>query len=129
MVPAGHPLSRLKKVEFAQTLAWEQVSLPSTSAVQVLLARAAAVEGKMLAHRVLVSNFDAALRVVRANLAISVVPREVALPFAQTAPIRVVPLSDPWARRRFAICYRSAQMLAPAAQLLVSHLAGLGRQE
>ncbi|MNT70998.1 LysR substrate binding domain protein [compost metagenome] len=103
--------------------------MPALSAVQVLLARAAAVEGKMLAHRVLVSNFDAALRVVRANLAISVVPREVALPFAQTAPIRVVPLSDPWARRRFAICYRSAQMLAPAAQLLVSHLAGLGRQE
>ena len=73
------------------------------------------------------SNFDAALRVVRANLAISVVPREVAQPFAQLAPVRIVPLSDPWAQRRFAICYRSAQWLPPAAQLLVGHLAGLGR--
>jgi DNA-binding transcriptional LysR family regulator len=97
--------------------------------VQVLLARAAAVEGKTLAHRVLVSNFDAALRVVRANLAISVVPREVALSFAETAPIRVIPLSDIWARRRFAICYRSAQALSPAGRLLVEHLARLGRSE
>lgn len=40
----------------------------------------------MLAHRVLVSNFDAALRVVRANLAISVVPREVALPLPRLRP-------------------------------------------
>ena len=80
----------------------------------------------MLAHRVLVSNFDAALRVVRANLAISVVPREVAQPFAQLAPVRIVPLSDPWARRRFAICYRSASALPPAAQLLVGYLARQG---
>lgn len=82
----------------------------------------------MLAHRVLVSNFDAALRVVRANLAISVVPQEVALPFADIAPVRVVPLSDPWARRRFAICFRSADALTSAARLLVDHLARLGRQ-
>mgnify|MGYP006189931413 CR=1 FL=1 len=81
------------------------------------------MEGKTLAHRVLVSNFDAALRVVRANLAISVVPREVAAPFAQTAPVRIVPLSDAWAQRRFAICYRDEQALSPAAQLLVKHLA------
>jgi DNA-binding transcriptional LysR family regulator len=36
--------------------------------------------GKTLRHRVIVSNFEAALRVVRAGLAISLVPREVAEP-------------------------------------------------
>ena len=123
----SHPVAQLQSVRFADVLEHEFVSMPALSAVQVLLARAAAVEGKMLAHRVLVSNFDAALRVVRANLAISVVPREVAQPFAQLAPVRIVPLSDTWAQRRFAICYRSAQWLPPAAQLLVGHLAGLGR--
>ena len=123
----SHPVAQLQSVRFADVLEHEFVSMPALSAVQVLLARAAAVEGKMLAHRVLVSNFDAALRVVRANLAISVVPREVAQPFAQLAPVRIVPLSDPWAQRRFAICYRSALWLPPAAQLLVGHLAGLGR--
>ncbi len=125
----SHPVAQLQSVRFADVLEHEFVSMPALSAVQVLLARAAAVEGKMLAHRVLVSNFDAALRVVRANLAISVVPREVAAPFAQTAPVRIVPLSDAWAQRRFAICYRDEQALSPAAQLLVQHLACASAQE
>ena len=125
----SHPVAQLQSVRFADVLGHEFVSMPALSAVQVLLARAAAVEGKTLAHRVLVSNFDAALRVVRANLAISVVPREVAAPFAQTAPVRIVPLSDAWAQRRFAICYRDEQALSPAAQLLVQHLARASAQE
>ena len=124
---ASHPVAQRQSVRFAEVLDHEFVSMPALSAVQVLLARAAAVEGKLLAHRVQVSNFDAALRVVRANLAISVVPQEVALPFADIAPVRVVPLSDTWARRRFAICFRSGAALAPAARLLVDHLAGLAR--
>ena len=125
----SHPVAQLPAVRFADVLGYEFVSMPALSAVQVLLARAAAVEGKTLAHRVLVSNFDAALRVVRANLAISVVPREVAAPFAQTAPVRIVPLSDAWAQRRFAICYRDEQALSPAAQLLVQHLARASAHE
>ncbi|MFY3385236.1 LysR family transcriptional regulator [Paracidovorax sp. MALMAid1276] len=122
----SHPVAQLQSVRFADVLEHEFVSMPALSAVQVLLARAAAVEGKLLAHRVLVSNFDAALRVVRANLAISVVPREVAQPFADSAPVRIVPLSDTWARRRFAICYRSGHRLPLAAQLLVDYLARQG---
>nr|WP_255593883.1 LysR family transcriptional regulator [Acidovorax sp. sic0104] len=125
---ASHPAAQRQSVRFADVLDHEFVSMPALSAVQVLLARAAAVEGKMLAHRVQVSNFDAALRVVRANLAISVVPQEVALPFADIAPVRVVPLGDSWARRRFAICFRSTEALTPAARLLVDHLARMGRR-
>ncbi|ART54630.1 LysR family transcriptional regulator [Acidovorax carolinensis] len=121
-----HPVAQASSVCFADVLGYEFVSMPALSAVQVLLARAAAVEGKALAHRVLVSNFDAALRVVGANLAISVVPREVAEPFALTAPVRIVPLSDSWAQRRFAVCYRSSQALPPCARLLVDHLARAG---
>ncbi|UOB06797.1 LysR family transcriptional regulator [[Acidovorax] ebreus] len=117
-----HPVAQSARVRFADVLGHEFVSMPALSAVQVLLARAAAVEGKMLAHRVQVSNFDAALRVVRANLAISVIPREVAEPFAAATGVRVIPLADGWARRRFAICFRSEEGLSPAARLLVEHL-------
>jgi DNA-binding transcriptional LysR family regulator len=67
---------------------------------------------------------DVALRVVRANLAISVVPCEVARPFAELAPVHIVTLSAPWAQRRFTICYRNAHHAPPlAAQLLVDYLA------
>ena len=59
---------------------------------------------------------------VRANLAISVIPEEVAAPFAATTGVRVIPLADDWARRRFALCFRDAAGLSPAARLLLEHL-------
>lgn len=123
VVPAGHPLARLKKVRFEQTLDFEHVSLPVNSAVQVMLQRQAARIGKPLRRRVVVTNFEASLRVVRAGLAISVVPREVAEHHADAFGLRILPLEEPWAERRFILCFRDAQSLSPAAQLLVDHLA------
>jgi DNA-binding transcriptional LysR family regulator len=71
---------------------------------------------------VVVTNFEAALRVVRAGLAISLVPFEVAEAYVAAYGLKVVPLAEPWAERRFIICFRDAQALSPAAQLLVDHL-------
>ena len=123
----SHPLAGHDSLAFEQTLDYEHVSLPVQSAVQVLLQRAAALRGKAIVHRVIVSNFEAVLRVVRANLAISVVPREVAEPYARTYGLRVMPLTDDWARRRFAICFRDEAGLSAAARVLVRHLADTSR--
>ncbi|SFC67150.1 transcriptional regulator, LysR family [Polaromonas sp. OV174] len=123
VVHPSHPLAAHETLSLEQTLDYEHVSLPVSSAVQVLLQRAAALKGKVIVHRVIVSNFEAAMRVVRANLAISVVPREVAEPYAATYGLCVLPLLEPWAKRRFAICYRDESGLSAAAQLLVRHLA------
>ncbi len=122
VVPRGHPLARLRTLDFAQTLDWDHVSLPVNSAVQVMMQRHAQALGRTLKHRVAVSNFEAALRVVRAGLAISVVPREVASPLATAYGLKVIPLADAWARRRFIICFRDAKQLPPAATLLVDYL-------
>src|SRR4029078_11510920 len=91
---ASHPLAVRETLSFEQKLGYEHVSLPAQSAVQVLVQRGAALQGDAIVHRVIVSNFEAALRVVRANLAISVVPREVADPYARTYGLRGVPLTD-----------------------------------
>lgn len=127
----SHPIARMAQsaaVHFSDVLDYEHVSMPALSAVQILLTRAAAQEGKALRHRVHVSNFDAALRVVQANLAISVVPREVALSFAANTDVRVIPLADNWAQRQFAISYRDAALLSSAAKALLSHLAAQSPQ-
>ncbi|MGZ5848727.1 MAG: LysR substrate-binding domain-containing protein, partial [Ramlibacter sp.] len=123
VVPGKHPLARSRSLRLEQTLDYEHVSLPVNSAVQVMLQRQAAARGRQLRQRVVVTNFEAALRVVRAGLAISVVPREVAQLQAAAYGLRLVPLAEPWAERRFIICFRDAQLLSPAAQLLVEHLA------
>lgn len=125
VVPAGHPLAARRKLRFADTLDYEHVSLPVNSAVQLMLQRQAAQAGRTVNHRIVVTNFEAALRVVHAGLAISLVPREVAEPVAAAMGLQLIPLAESWAQRRFILCYRDAQILTPAAKLLVEHLASL----
>jgi DNA-binding transcriptional LysR family regulator len=123
VVPPGHPLAARKSLRFVDTLDYEHVSLPVNSAVQVMLARVAAQAGRTIRHRVVVNNFEAALRVVRAGLAISLVPQEVTELQVAAYGLRVIPLREPWAQRRFIVCFRDPNSLTPAAQLLVEHLA------
>jgi DNA-binding transcriptional LysR family regulator len=118
----SHPIARRRRCSFEETLEFDHVGLPPSTAVHTMLARAAAIIGRPLSYRAVVSTFDAALRCVRAGLGIAVVPREVVDPMVQSFGLRVVPLSDTWAERRFAICFRSEANLSPAAQLLVAHL-------
>lgn len=125
VVPPGHPLVGHASVRFVETLEFEHVSLPVNSAVQVRLRQYAAELGQPLRHRVVVTNFEAALRVVRAGLAISLVPREVAAPLAAAHGLHMVALDETWARRRFIICFRDTQSLTPSAQLLLDYLAAL----
>ena len=125
VVPARHPLAARRKLRFADTLDYEHVSLPVNSAVQVRLQRHAAELGRPLRHRVVVTNFEAALRVARAGLAISLVPFEVAEPLAAAYALKLLPLDEPWAERRFIICFRDVEALTPSARLLLDYLSAL----
>ena len=122
VVHPSHPLAQRKRCSFKETLDHQHVGLEASSAVNVMLARAAAIAGKRLAYRSTVSNFEAALRVVRANLGLSIIPKEVAASHADALGLKVIPLSDPWAQRRFAICYRDKEHLPRAAALLLEYL-------
>jgi DNA-binding transcriptional LysR family regulator len=93
-----------------------------------MLGRAAAAAGHSIRYRAEVSTFEAALRVVRSGLGISVVPQEVAQPLADTFKLAIIPLVDVWAERRFAICFQDERSLSPAAQLLAEHLAAAARE-
>ncbi len=122
----SHPIAqRRKRCAFADTLAFDHVGLPAPTAVHTMLARAAAIIGHPISYRAVVSTFDASIRCVRAGLGIAVVPREVADPVAASYGVKVLPLTDKWAQRRFAICFHDEKKLSPAARLLVGHLAAL----
>ena len=121
-VPRGHPLCALKTVRYADTLAFEHVIMPVNSAVEVMLQREASLLGQRLQHRVIVTNFEAALRVVRAGLAIALVPREVTTLYAEAYGLAILPLQENWSRRRFILCHRGEDQLSPAAQLLLNYL-------
>ncbi|MFL6662817.1 MAG: LysR family transcriptional regulator [Rhizobacter sp.] len=121
-VNAEHPLAARKSLRFEQTLDHEHVGLQPSSAVHRMLQRAAARVGRTVTYRVIVSSFEAAFRVVAANLGISVVPVEVGGPYARMLGVRLVPLTDAWTRRSFAVCFADYEALQPAARRLVEHL-------
>lgn len=118
-----HALARRKSLRFEQTLDHDHAGLPPAMAVNAMLHRAAARAGRALTYRVMVSNFDGAMRVVRANLGVSVIPREVAAPQVAAGHLVAVPLQDAWARRRFALCFRERHQLSAAAAHLLDFLA------
>ena len=62
------------------------------------------------------------MRIVAANLAIAVVPREVVGTSARTLGLPLIPLTDTWARRRFVICTRPDVPMSATVHLLVSFL-------
>jgi len=122
VVHPDHPLAHRRQCAFVDTLAWEHVGLAPTSAANLMQARVAAMAGLQMRYRAVVSNFESALKVVRANLGISIIPREIAEPYAGTFPVCVVPLSDAWAKRRFVIARRENLPLPKAAALLADFL-------
>lgn len=122
VVPERHPLARHDKVRFEQTLGYAHAGLPVNSATQMLMQREAAQIGRTLAQQIVVSTFETAVRVVRTGAAICIAPREIAQPLAESYRIKLVELDEPWARRKFVICYRSLLELSPAARLLVDYL-------
>jgi DNA-binding transcriptional LysR family regulator len=122
VLPPDHALARKRRLSFVETLAYDQIEIQPGSIVQAALRRAAALAGRTLNHRIQVSTFDAACRSVAAGLGIAVSPREAAETYVQAQKLRMLPLNDAWATRRFVICLRSRDALTAAARLLVDHL-------
>ncbi len=121
-VPRHHPLAKHDSLYLADALPYPFVGLPPSSAVTRMLDRAAAEHNTAVRWRVVVSNFDAAVRVILAGLAITVLPREVMGVFAGADQLSIIALRDDWTRRRFAVYLREPGLLPPAARSMVDFL-------
>lgn len=124
-VDQAHPLAARKRMRFAETLAYPAVGVAPGGMMDALLRRQAALAGKSPITRVQVSSLDAACRIVGAGLGLAVLPREAAGPHAAALRLRLIPLADPWAVRRFVVCSRAEPMLSAVGRMMVEHL---GRQ-
>jgi DNA-binding transcriptional LysR family regulator len=122
-VPPDHPLAARRTVSFEETLDFEHVEILAGSIVRATQHRHAAALGKSVRSRIQVTTFDAACRIVAAGLAVAIVPLEVMAPFEQALDLRAIPLSDPWARRRFIACVRDKAALSVPARMLLESLA------
>lgn len=115
-----HPLASRRSIMVEERFDYAHVGLPPSAAISAAVQRAAARCGRVPEYKAIVTNVDAVLRVVEANLAVGVLPLDVKA--GQRAPVRLIPLRNAWARRQFGLYFRDFDALDPAARRMVQHL-------
>ncbi len=122
----SHPLADRDRIEFSEALAYDFVGMVEASAIHAFLAQAANALHRQIKIRIQVGNFEAACRMIDANVGIGVVPYSAASRHAKSMGIRMVEISDEWAIRKLQICIRSMQALPLFARELVELLVAEG---
>lgn len=103
LLPAGHGSARRRSIAYGELLEQPLVGLPGHSGLSRFLAAQASRSGRVPRHRVRLGGFDAVARLVAAGAGAAVMPESAAARH-RDATTRVLPLSDPWARRQLLIC-------------------------
>ena len=111
-----------RQIDFGEVTACDFVGLTSSTALQSHIAKHAARLGARLRFRARLRDFDAICQMVAAGVGIAVVPEAAARRCAQSMPIMMIKIRDPWANRRLAICARSFKTLPRPAKQLVEFL-------
>lgn len=122
VVPASHALGALAQVPFVETLGEPQISLQDGSALAGFLPPIARTLGHSLDFRIQVGSFEAICLLVEAGVGIGIIPRSSALRHARTMDLRIVELSDAWARRELKLLFRADSAMPKLAMDLVEHL-------
>ncbi|MDP1839679.1 MAG: LysR substrate-binding domain-containing protein, partial [Reyranella sp.] len=125
VVPHRHPLAKRRQIAFREAVACDFVGLTTGSALQDHVDGHAARAGRRLNLRVRLPGFDAVCRIVESGIGVAVVSKAAAERCRRSMAIRLVSLSDPWARRHLRICVRDLGSLPAHAQRLVGHLGGI----
>jgi DNA-binding transcriptional LysR family regulator len=95
--------------------------------MQTMQRSVAAAAGKQMRYRIQVSTVDAAYRIVAAQLAVAIIPQQEASIIQQTLGLKVIPLSNDWAKRQFVVAVRDKGLSRPA-QLLLDSLQASAKQ-
>jgi DNA-binding transcriptional LysR family regulator len=122
VIPRGDPLGQRRQLALADVVDAALVGLPRDSALQRHINGHATRLGATLNVRARVTSFDAVCRMVEARVGLGIVPEVSARRCIRGMSIEFVRLSDPWAKRRLAICVNRLDALPAPARRLVDHL-------
>ena len=122
VVPKNHPLSKRKKLAFAEAVDFDFVSLTQSTSLAQRLALQSGQMGKPLRIRIHVRSFDAMCQMVAAGLGIAVLPAVAAMPLVQALGLCKIDLTDDWVDRQLLLGVRDPGALAKPARSLLDHL-------
>lgn len=122
VLPSTHALAGRATIGFADTLEFDHVGLQESSAIHNFLRQVCDQLHKPLKLRIQVGNFEAACRMIEANVGVAILPESAARRHAHNMAIAIVRLEDAWAIRAMQICVRSFDALPAFARALVDLL-------
>jgi len=122
VVHRDHPLAKKKSVSYGEAVQFETVRTKTTRNVELMLKRTGNIDHMTQQNRMEVPTFEAVLRLVKTGRYVGLCPAEVAEPYAEFFHLKVLPLSDPWAKRSHVIACRNHLALSTAAKALLEHL-------
>ena len=122
----SHPLASRSTMLFSDALEHDFVGMVEASAIHGFLAQAASDLNRVIKMRIQVGNFEAACRMIEANVGLGVLPYSAASRHAKSMAIRIVEIQDEWAIRKLQICVKNLQALPVFARELIELLASAG---
>lgn len=122
VVSRQHPLAKQSRVSFESCLDYNYIVLDESTAIHSFLGQVTRALNQPLRIRIQVGNFEAACRMVAANVGVSVLPESSARRHAKNLPIHLVQLDNDWALRHLTICMRAKDGLPHYTQELIALL-------
>jgi DNA-binding transcriptional LysR family regulator len=122
ITPLDHPLARHASVRFAHSLEYEFVGLGANNAMGILQEEQALHSGRRMKIRVRAEGYDGVMRMVAAGLGLGIVPQAALARFSDSASLRSLALSEPWADRKLLVCARDFSALPTYTKTLVRTL-------
>jgi molybdate transport repressor ModE-like protein len=121
-VPPGHSLAGRNSIGFRDVLEYEFIGLAEDSPMQRYLEAHAARLGRQMSYRVRLNGFLAVGGMVENSVGIAIMPDSAAERCRQTMDLRIVRLTDAWARREMLLCMRRFDELPMHVRELVETL-------
>ena len=122
ITPNRHPLVGRRSVSFEETLDFDYVGPPRSSALHFQLLKATAEINRTFKLSTEVSAYDVLCRMVETGLGIGILSKPAAQPYIDSQRLHAIALDEPWAEQALSICVRSFDALPAAAKRLVDHL-------
>nr|WP_288355129.1 LysR substrate-binding domain-containing protein [uncultured Pseudomonas sp.] len=119
-----HPLADRRSLAFAEVLGEAFVGLAQGSALQDHINEHAWVAGRPLDVRIRMNSFEALCQMVAHGIGLGILPLGIARLHRRRHGLRVIALSDAWARRELCLCFRDWSDLSMPMRSLLGHLGG-----
>ncbi|KIQ53236.1 LysR family transcriptional regulator [Citrobacter rodentium] len=117
-----HPLAERDELKFEDILYEKLIGSHRNSAVSYILERQARAYGKTLDVGLRVSSFISMAELVAQKLGIAVLPVNEVASSTLHGGVRLIPLSDAWARRELLVGVKNYAQTSPSVKALISSL-------